>query len=74
MEKKMAKIKDERLPPNITKTISRVYEHFCKFLETKDIDKNTAETMLMIFKSNTDDAEQFEIESSESDGECSPGR
>ena len=36
--------------------------------DAKDIDKNTAETMLMIFKSNTDDAEQFDIESSESDG------
>ena len=39
MEKKMTNIEDDRLPPNITKTIQRLYEHFCRFMEIKDIDK-----------------------------------
>ena len=74
MNQNMAKLEGEKLPPHIMLTIQRLYEHFQKFMEIQDIDKNTAETMLMIFKSNTDDGDQFDFESSEEEVEVSPGK
>ena len=39
MAKKMSKIERERFPPHINQTINQLYEHFCKYMEIKDLDK-----------------------------------
>ena len=36
-------------------SVDEIYLHYKRFMDTKDLDKNTADTMIQIFKDNDDD-------------------
>ena len=76
MARRMKYVAEEQLPTTMKKLIDEIYSHYNKFLEIQDIDKNTAETIMKIFKDDTNNDADFDCASStdEEDSPKSPGR
>lgn len=50
MDEGLAQVKKEALPAEVTRGVNDIYVHYKKYMDVQDVEENTFEKMMLIYK------------------------